>query len=332
MNRPGVICIRERSHNLLNRLSELLSRNSRLGHNMSFRSNHGFSIIGLMVRRTAIVARSMLFNNRFLPSEQAKLGALKKLRAKYLESDALIVAGGPSASDIDPQEVSALQKTGRLVVFALNNYVHSRLSGVLTPDFVVFSDPLHHPNKDSLNTLIRTADKFPKAYMMIPRDWWPMDGFAAQIWSRTLCFEDRSLESFGTSLDPTRLRRYVSLTTLKAMAVAHYLGFRRIGLIGFDATTYRGLRVDSDNYLRMSSHHHAGQEYADRKISRNAKGEQSNGTFSGASDYFHAEATLHLYLDKLFAPTGKFVNLSTESVITSFGRATPGQFFSSETH
>jgi magnesium-transporting ATPase (P-type) len=64
-----------------------------------------------------------------------------------------------------------------------------------------------------------------------------------------------ALENFGSTTNPTKFRRYVSMTAYKSIAIAEYLDFNEIFLIGYDNNNFMNIEVDENNHLIQHPSH-----------------------------------------------------------------------------
>ena len=307
--------------------SAWFGKGTSIGFALSPRRNPGLSVFRTALLKSAIAIRSALYLRRFGPTQQRKLDQLKEMKGRFFAAQALVVAGGPSVSNIDPHEISELQKSGRLDVFAINNFFNSSIGSELNPDFFVLTDP-GGGSHDPFYAAGEILRKYPNATLFLPVHWDIEHNLLPELAERVVCFENRSLEGFGREAGPLRLRRYISLTALSAMSIAAFMGYRRVGIIGLDATTTFRMKVDKKNRIFLPPNHHPGAAPPDSALVTRRKQEDGlyEGTVRNASDLFFAEATLHDHLDRFFAPDGRFVNLSDTSVITSFPREAPSTF------
>lgn len=302
-------------------LSFPLSRSSEIGYALSLRSNPGLKVSSVAIKKTASLLRAISYVDRFSPRTRRDLRALRSLKKTREGQKALIVAGGPSVSHLDPRAIGRAQAAGNLEVFVMNRFVYSNMGEKITPDWVVFSDPASFKPLGSTSQFTSSLSQYPFATALVPLD---ID-LGPSVWeqwqNRVVRFEDRSLEGWGRGTNPTKLRRYISLTALKAMALTLFFGYQEIGVIGLDNTLHKAIHVDGANRIFQEPLHVSGAGHpAGTQISRREENGETTGTVKNLADFFYNEATMHLHLDKFFKPTGCFVNLSQESDLVSFDR------------
>ena len=302
--------------------SPLFGKSSRLGFELSPRRNPGFSVSRSVLVKAAVLGRSITYLKRFSPRENLKLEALRQMKGQFSEIHALLIAGGPSSSTVDTDLIERLQSAGILHVFGINRFFESRLGSLTQPDFYVLSDPAHGPNGHFSHWRQAVFERYPRTKLFLPSHWRYENESKIESGSQIIRFENRSLEGIGRGTSPLKLRRYLSLTALSAMSLSAYLGYRKVGIVGLDATAIFTAQVDQKNRISLGSNHHEGSGFSERVlVSRLPRADgRYSGNYRNASDLFFGEATLHDHLDRFFAPLDTFVNLSEASVVTSFPR------------
>lgn len=299
-----------------------------MGFALSPRRNPGLAVSRTIAVNMAVLVRSFFYISRFGPKQRGRLEPLRAMKNRFGNLDALIIAGGPSASKINPREVARLQKSGHLHVFAMNRFFDSALGRLIIPDFYVLSDPANSPNGYLNSWGNEISQKYPETVLFTPTHW-KQQTFALNPPSdKNIFFENRSLEGFGRGTSPLRLRGYLGLTALATMAIADFMGYRKIAIIGLDGTSVFSAEIDKQNRIFLAPHHHEGAGARDPVLVSRRLGENGlyKGTFANASDLFFGEATFHNHLDRFFARKGSFVNLSACGVVTSFPKEEPSVF------
>lgn len=309
-----------------------LGRETRLGFALSPRRNPGLSLSRTALIKSAVLARSLTYFPRLFPGENRNLDALRALENCYVGRYALVIAGGPSSSLIDYQKVEELQRLGSLHVVVINRFFASKIGATITPDFYLLSDPGSGPHGHLGSWREEIFDRYPHTTLFVPSHWSYADENEFRFASQVIAFENRSLEGWGRGFSPVKLRRYLGLSALSALAVASFLGYSKIGIIGLDATEAFTLSVDLDNRMFLAPNHHEGAagtgDTETNLISRRrGDGGKYLGNYRNASDLFFGQATLHDHLDRFFGHNEAFVNLSESSVVTSFQRQTADDFF-----
>jgi hypothetical protein len=109
-------------------------------------------------------------------------------------------------------------------------------------------------------------------------------------------------------------RGYLSLTALKGLAIAKYLGYQKIFTVGLDASLFQTLSVDHSNRLFQGSNHVAGV---------NRKSIPMDDFYpNGMMDYFFDTARYFFHVKKYFSD-GRFYNLDPESFTDGLLKSDP---------
>lgn len=239
----------------------------------------------------------------------ASLKVLKGLKNSKEDLEVLLIANGPSAKALDVSKVTTLQENRTLEVFVMNNFFQSELAAQLKPDAYILSDPQHNWLRNQpLGMAVRKyLQDCAKTLVFIPRHW---TGNCQDKCPNLVHYEDLSLESISRNISPLRPRGYPSLTALKALAVAIYLGYRRVHVIGLDNNLFLGLKVDSQNRLFQGAHHMRGAATV---------GTTDITKFypNGTSDYFF-DLALTLFTLRRFAKRSDIRNLDPNSITDAF--------------
>lgn len=287
-------------------------------YKFSPRSNPGLSVTRVIVVRTASLLNYLFYLFRGIGGGLNSLSVLKAMRNSRGEKLALVLANGRSLNSLNPEVVEEMQECGHLDVFAINGFFLSELGSVLKPDFYVLSDPL---GKKDIPAIM---EKYPGVSLMVPRDWKFDRETTSSFANGLVYFEDQPLQISCLGISPIHPRVFSSLTALKAMSIAAFLGYSRIGVIGLDADLHLSMEVTQNNRIIQRPRHHNGSaaypesgQYQTPLLDETGR---RVGQFSGSSDYFYAQAMQHYYLETKFSRSGKFVNLSDSSHVTAFPR------------
>ena len=237
--------------------------------------------------------------------------ALENLKAKEdsrVGRDALVIAGGPSANKLDVEGVKKAQSQG-LDVFAINAFLGSRLGRELKPNFYVLADDVWRRNSlyEPATTIWPHLEDDPSITPVVPHTW-QRDTY--DLSDRTLYFNDCGLHGIGRGTSPLRARRYISLTAYKALAVAIFLGYERVFIIGFDNTMHRHTTVTTDNkiVLKQGSHFHKNPDNL-RDVTHFYP--------QGSADFLFRESLAILDLERYFVHNS-IQNLDPNSLLTVF--------------
>lgn len=256
----------------------------------------------------------------FRATDRRDLGRLRRLRQHAAGKSCIVIAGGPSANNAPAESIRRLQSSGKLDVIAMNGFAGSALSNEISPDWVVLSDRTSFV-QGGPGHLQLSLERFPKAQIVVPCDTRALIEKARIDSTRIIYFQNRSLESWGATINPTRMRRYMPMTVMNSLALAHYFGYARIGVIGLDASEHRQIKVDQRNRIIQGWSHHTGAGPVEAKVISLSDGiATEHGLWKSMGDYFYSLGTFHLQLEALFARRRIFFNLSDDSDLTCFPR------------
>lgn len=225
--------------------------------------------------------------------------------------EALVLGNGPSINAIDWEKLA--MRGSNLDVFVVNWFVLSTNSFI--PDYVVLSDPAMHPSNKSngRNSLLwRKLEDLPSVILIVPVSWFRALRDDPRFNRRMMCFIDSSLEGWWNGISPVLPRGYASLTAYKALAVANYLNYKRISILGIDNTMYHGLRVSPTNQIQLRDHHFY-----------NSDNDVNLSSFfpHGVADYFYDLSLCFMDLKSSFSKLDHVVNLDKNSLVDAFTKS-----------
>jgi hypothetical protein len=122
--------------------------------------------------------------------------------------------------------------------------------------------------------------------------------------SRCIYFDDRSLVGWTKNISPIRARGYGSLTSYKALAIAYFLGYKKIGILGFDNSMFRAVHTNTQNRVFQGSNY-----FYDEKDDLDV----TDSLNIGISDYFYDTANSFAYLRFFRKPN--IYNLDSHSLV-----------------
>lgn len=285
-------------------------------------SHHpGFSVAATLMTKfrflTELIIRHVLRSRRSL----GDLAKLRRMRGSLRNKYALVLANGPSAEQIDEKLIFGLRRDGRLKVFAVNAFLSSQLATRLHPDYLVLSDP-HYLNlirtfvkKEPANsTETDVANKIAEftGKIFLPRDW-NFEGIHGCLKAQLIFFEDLPALGLFRGIDPTRPRAYISLTSLKALALALYMEPKKVLVLGFDNSVFQGLAVDENNRLKSRPSHHPGSStyWEERDLTSFFPG--------GTADFFFDLSTIFWFTKKYFT-RDTITNLDQDSLTDAWAK------------
>lgn len=232
----------------------------------------------------------------------------KELKNSKTDKIALVLGNGPSLKKIDYGFISRNVDD----IFVVNDFYLTSLVGHITPNYYVFSDPAsffetndghRHSKVDLLAYLEKIKPKLILSHFA--RKSFFTDSF------EVLYFDDREWNFFSKNISPLRPRCYSSITSMKALAFACFMGYKQIYILGFDNTEFFGYRSDRDNRL-----------WLDTKSTYSSKEEEKSklldmsGFVSGIAGRLQSYA--HAYGDFKLFHHSNIVNLDSDSLITYF--------------
>lgn len=192
---------------------------------------------------------------RILPRGKRKkrLIPIKMLSGKFKGKKALVIGNGKSAEQLNVKKARTLQQAGDLVVFATNHFLRSEMAKQLRPDFLVWTDTNLLPETAESEEVsgLASLQYLGKTTLCVPWRWGDFESIQS-VKSR-LYFEDDATPGFGRNIDPTKIRSYGSNVAPKALAIALYMGFDEINVIGIDQDYFRDYSSDYENRLWKSS-------------------------------------------------------------------------------
>ena len=159
-----------------------------------------------------------------------------------IKKKALIFGNGPSNGYIESHEIKKFQNEGNEAI-CINKV---NLIGHI-PNWMVFSDPWTFKNKLWSKKIINFLKKNPSIKIVIPTSL-KNDLKKLKIKNKFYVFIDIELTCFK-NINPLFPRGYCSMTLYKALAIALFFGYKKIGIIGMDNTYPRQIYNDKNNKI-----------------------------------------------------------------------------------
>lgn len=276
-------------------------------------TNPGLSVSKLLLKKfrtlTAYFYKSVLE----IFSQPSSLKQLKSLKGSQEGKDCIVIANGPSAAKLNISEICHRIKAKDLDVISINNFLDSELAKKISPRFLILSDPFHSPkeNPSIFSQINNQVLREPNCQLIVPRGW--ISKSSEDLVARNIItFQDKGLEGWTNNIKPYRARGYMSLTAFKALAIAKFLGYKTIYIIGLDLSLYKSISVSTN--LRLIQ----GLNYLD------GTGPDKSFDYSemypgGLADYFYDLSKQHYELKKYFGKL-PIINLDRESSIICFSK------------
>jgi len=280
-------------------------------------TNPHYSILRVIVTKTRVIAEWSVRRILELGIRKVALRPLKRNKNSCFERKALVIANGPSLNLIALEKVALAQKNST-EVFVVNFFPLSEGTHVMTPNYLVLSDPGTKPKSGDLRTvnLWRWIEAHPEVKIICPSSWFRELRKLEGNLSKYVFFDDSSLISWSKNISPVRARSYLSMTAYKALAVAAYFGYSEIDIIGFDNNQVRGLVVDENNRIIQGPNHFA--KYSDNV-------DITDRLADGVGDYFYDFSCAFSDLRK-FSKIGRIWNLDPDSYVDAFPKKATSEF------
>jgi hypothetical protein len=234
----------------------------------------------------------------------------RKLRNTKNGKAALLIAGGPSVDLLNSEYI----KTAGYDIFAMNGYNRFSISKSLVPNYYCLSDPLHFaPRSDQGIEEVRRLEKY--IYSQNITLIAPHTAHKSRFFSscEKVYFDDRELTLFNNNIYPVSPRAYCSNTFYKLLAMACYLGYEEIYIIGLENSNFKNYVGNAKNQIVD-----LGEETAKRTTKDiSALIEQSEIEFtSGMAGRMQSYS--HLFGDLRLFKSHRIINLSEKSLVDVF--------------
>lgn len=196
------------------------------------------------------------------------LATIKNLRGSQSDRRALVLGNGPSRDNLCMDCLKAFSTNGNHII-AVNEFLHGDLLRRVPPQVVVVSDPstlrgetfgddgerqdefdfLRDNSQILLSVPLEQKRQYEK--LGLPNAIVPfVDTEARYSW-----------RGERRGIDLTKPRSYVSATLYKALAVAVWLGYEHVFVLGMDNTYPRDLFVDSNNHVLRRTRHASDDQH-----------------------------------------------------------------------
>ena len=249
----------------------------------------------------------------FLKTPRPQTGALNELRMlknSKTGRTALVLASGPSADGLNYEFLERFVDD----VLVINGFNKLKIAEKVKPVFYGLSDPAHLKDLSGKQAIERqellSYVKKVGATLFLPHYAYKNPAFSK---FKSLFFDDRELTFFNNSINPTKPRGYGSTTIYKMLALACFLNYDKIYILGIDNTNFYNYRGTPDNRIV--------------DIGLNTA-ESIDGSRSTFISEFETEFTSgiagrmqsysHLFGDLQKFPRDKIINLDRHSLIDVF--------------
>jgi hypothetical protein len=235
-----------------------------------------------------------------------------RLRNTARHKCALVLGNGPSLGSLSAERLREFVATGG-DIFAVNLWNENEALRTVAPTYLTISDPWTLQPNTTDETMIRLKQYLidnPATKILCPiRRHKDISGsFGA---NRVMAFCDSDLRYWWASVNPLLPRGYISMTLYKSLAVARWLGYRKIFVLGMDNTYPRNIYCDRDNRILNLEVHAGREDYA----------ADMADLYGSIGDMLHELAFL-FYDAKKFAAGDRIVNLDPYSLTDAFPKVT----------
>ena len=241
------------------------------------------------------------------------LTRLRELAGSLVGKEVIVIGSGPSAEKLNLREVKKRQASGDLTVVATNYFLHSPLARTITPDYLVWADSAFDPSKsEESSPEWKTVEAQEGITVVVPWTWRSVVETTPMA-SRTVYFDNDSLEGWSGNISPLKPRGYQGSTGVKALAFALHCEPAVVLLIGLDLSYYRSFVVDRDNHVLRQPTHVEGADSGTQEIGQH--------TLHGLADALYSTANQFLALHTHFADR-PVINLDPDSLVDAFPKVT----------
>jgi hypothetical protein len=245
------------------------------------------------------------------------LQGLRSLEGVKRGKFALVVANGPSCNKIDWRAIAESQAQGEIEIFGLNDSILLHNDTLAGLDFLLKSDPLDKlPLQKSFDQMISKNTVNFNAKLITPSNWHSPIFFKSCKRQECLHFVDVGRNHFRSTTNPLKLRTYPPMGSLKLLAIARFMGYEKIFVIGLDNTFFHNVKLDEDfNVIQGPIHYRI--DYQDSR-------DMSHHFPNGIGDYFHFVSQNFLALKNYFDDE-IFINLDIDSLNDTFRKVGEGE-------
>ncbi len=288
----------------MNRLFEILRRKV-----LKLANPHFYTKRSVMLLLLQQFFRFILFLRTDKPPKVA-IQEMAKLANKGKGKTALVLGNGPSLNRLIPKQ--AIQFFDD--IFVVNGFHNLRISEEISPSFYCLSDPLDALEIDDEgskegNNLREYFKQNIDCVCLLPYSW---ISTAENLPNKSLYFDDRERTFFSRNISPLKPRAYSSVTLYKALAVACFMGYKKIYILGFDNTEFHNYigRLDNESAFEHKT-------YATLKNEREYySGNLTLPFVSGLAGRMQSYA--HLFGDLFMFSKYPIINLDPHSLTDAF--------------
>jgi len=242
--------------------------------------------------------------------DRNSLNELKKLKNSKIGRTALVLASGPSADGLNHDFLEHFVDD----VLVINGFNKLKIAEKIKPVFYGLSDPAHLKDlsgkQESERQDLLTYVKKVGATLFLPHS-----AYESKFFNEFKClfFDDRELTFFNNSINPTKPRGYGSTTIYKMLALACFLNYDKIYILGIDNTNFYNYRGTPDNRIIDVGLNTAESSDSSRSsFISEYETEFTSGIAGRMQSYSHLFGDLNKF------PKNKIINLDPNSLLDVF--------------
>lgn len=242
--------------------------------------------------------------------------ALRNFVDTKITQKCIVLGNGPSLNNIDAKFLINFKKE-KGEIFVVNNFHLNDSLSQVNPDFFFSSDPVTHLEENFQNLRLKLQKNL-QCKIFVPfelkntyEDLFPehtVIGFC-NIEIRRNFFSPRN------SIRPDRPRSYSAMTAYSALALAKWMNYQEIFVIGIDNTYLSDVICDEKNKIYNILNHSS----IENRI------QEVSSEYSSIFDYFYEHSRLFYDLYKF--KSDNVINLDPNSLVDSFRKSMQDKSF-----
>lgn len=229
---------------------------NRLDKQYTTSNNPNFSIIKIIIIKVRVLILfffDYLINFRSIKS----LEKLNDIENMFNDKVAIVLGNGKEVSNLPFEEIRELQKLNMVDIFGVNFILNTKIVEKIDVNNLVLSDPFTldiNSENSNVKNLWENIIKL-RPNLFLPHKYFnkfnKLIGFSTKIFY----FNDFSLESICKNINPKKPRGYPSSTSLKALALTIFSGYKKIYICGMDNSMFLTVKVMNNNKLIQYPNH-----------------------------------------------------------------------------
>ncbi|MBF0570625.1 MAG: DUF115 domain-containing protein [Candidatus Omnitrophica bacterium] len=196
------------------------------------------------------------YYKNFMWPHRELLKKTANLRGIHKGQNAFVFGCGPSLKRLDIQKIKQYQKKEKFNIYAVNAFINSEFCQEVIPDYYILSDPQSFkPEKEYSATASLVWKKLNQYHVPL---FVPADLYQQADYQHKFIFCDQANLYSRNVTDPLSPAGFLSLTVLKAIQIALFMGHEKIYICGVDHDHFKSLYVDEHNDLYFDDTHFYG--------------------------------------------------------------------------